>query len=177
MDMFQQLPELKQTRFIFGDTRLAPLWLVLRVYIGYIWLSAGWEKFQNPAWVGEQAGTAVTGFLNGALAKAVGAHPDVMGWYAGFINAVALPHATIFSYLVTYGEILVGLGLIVGLFTGVAAFFGLTMNFNYLFAGTTSINPLLILVQLFLLLAWRTAGHLGLDRHFFKRYLYKRSQY
>ncbi len=169
MDTHRHFPEWKLSRFIFGDTRLALLWLALRIYVGLIWVSAGIEKWQNPAWVGESAGAAVSGFLNGALQKTSGAHPDVMAWYAAFIEHVALPHATIFSYLVTYGEILVGLGLIAGLFTGVAAFFGLVMNFSYLFAGTVSINPLLVLVQIPLVLAWRTAGHLGLDRYFFKK--------
>ena len=41
----------------------------------------------------------------------------------------------------------------------------LNMNLNYLFAGTVSINPLLFLIQLFLVLAWRTAGWYGLDRY------------
>lgn len=169
MDMHRHFPEWKLSRFVFGETRLAFFWLLLRVYVGFIWLSAGWEKWQNPAWVGESAGTAVSGFLNGALAKTTGEHPDVSAWYASFVQHVALPHATLFSYLVTYGEMLVGLGLIVGLFTGVAAFFGMTMNFNYLFAGAVSINPLLVLLQLPLVLAWRVAGHLGLDRYFFRK--------
>jgi thiosulfate dehydrogenase [quinone] large subunit len=169
MDMHRHFPEWKLSRFVFGETRLAILWLLLRVYVGFIWLSAGWEKWQNPAWVGESAGTAVSGFLSGALTKTTGAHPDVSTWYASFIQHVALPHATLFSYLVTYGEIFVGLGLIVGLFTGVAAFFGMAMNFNYLFAGTVSINPLLVLLQLPLVLGWRVAGHLGLDRYFFRK--------
>jgi thiosulfate dehydrogenase [quinone] large subunit len=38
------------------------------------------------------------------------------------------------------------------------------MNLNYLFAGTVSINPLLGVLQLFIILAWRTAGWIGLDR-------------
>lgn len=59
-----------------------------------------------------------------------------------------------------------GVGLILGLFTGIAAFFGTFMNLNYLFAGTVSSNPILLLLQLFLVLAWRSAGWIGLDRYF-----------
>jgi thiosulfate dehydrogenase [quinone] large subunit len=73
-------------------------------------------------------------------------------------------HPIFFSYLITFGELAVGVGLILGAFTGIAAFFGILMNFNYLFAGTVSINPLLLLIELFLVLAWRNAGWLGLDR-------------
>lgn len=169
MDTYRHSPQWKISRFIFGDTKLAIVWLALRLYVGYIWLMAGWEKWQNPAWVGDKAGAAITGFLKGALEKTAGEHPSVMAWYGTFIENIALPHATAFSYLVTYGEICVGLGLIVGLLTGLAGFFGAMMNFNFLFAGTASINPLLILLQIPIILAWRTAGHLGLDRFLFRR--------
>ena len=64
----------------------------------------------------------------------------------------------------TAGEIAVGIGLILGLFTGIAAFFGGLMNANYLFAGTVSINPLLFVLSTWLVLAWRVAGYYGLDR-------------
>jgi thiosulfate dehydrogenase [quinone] large subunit len=152
-------------KFLFADTRFAWFWLIVRLYIGYEWLIAGWGKFTGDGWVGANAGTAVKGFLMGALQKTAGAHPDVSGWYAAFIQNVALPHAALFSYLVTYGEILVGVALILGLFTGIAAFFGTFMNLNYLFAGTVSVNPLMLCLQLFLILAWRIAGWYGLDRY------------
>lgn len=151
-------------KFMFADTRFAIVWLLIRLYVGWEWLIAGWGKLNNPVWVGDKAGVAIQGFLNGALAKTTGAHPDVAGWYAAFIQNVALPNAAFFSYLVTFGEIAVGIGLILGLFTGIAAFFGTFMNMNYLLAGTVSSNPVLLLLQLFLILAWRVAGWLGLDR-------------
>ncbi len=160
-----EIPEPKLSRFLFSDTRFAWFWFLVRLYIGYEWFMAGWTKLSNPAWIGSGAGTAIKGFLNGALAKTTGAHPDVSGWYAYFIQNVAMPHSAIFSYLVVYGEILVGVGLIVGLFTGIAAFFGTFMNLNYLFAGTVSVNPFMLLLQLFLVLAWRSAGWIGLDRY------------
>lgn len=160
-----EIPEPKLSRFLFADTRFAWFWLAVRVYIGYEWVVAGWAKLGNPAWVGENAGAAVKGFLMGALQKTAGPHPDVSSWYAYFIQNMALPNATIFSYLVAGGEIAVGVALIIGLFTGIAAFFGTFMNLNYLLAGTVSTNPLMFLLQLFLILAWRTAGWFGLDRY------------
>ncbi|THF70090.1 DoxX family protein [Deinococcus sp. Arct2-2] len=160
------IPEPYLTQLLFANPRLALLWAILRVYVGYEWLTAGWGKVTNPAgiWVGEKAGTAVTGFLKGALAKTTGEHPDVPGWYAWFVQHVALPNATVFSYLVAYGEALVGIALIVGLFTGLAAFFGGVMNASYLLAGTLSTNPLLFILATWLVLGWRVAGYWGLDR-------------
>ncbi|OGY99681.1 MAG: DoxX family protein [Candidatus Liptonbacteria bacterium RIFCSPLOWO2_01_FULL_45_15] len=159
------LPEPKAIKFLFTDTRASWFWLLLRLYLGYEWLMAGWAKFtdENGVWVGAKAGTAVTGFLNRALQKTTGEHPDVSGWYAWFIQNVALPHPVIFSYLIVFGEIAVGLGLIVGLFTALAAFFGVVMNFNFLFAGTVSVNPIMLLMGILIVLAWRTCGYLGLD--------------
>jgi thiosulfate dehydrogenase [quinone] large subunit len=151
-------------RLLFGDVRLSWLWLIVRLYVGYEWLIAGWAKMQNPAWFGGSAGSALTGFLKGALAKSAGDHPDVQGWYASFLQNVVLPNASVWSNVVAVGEVLVGVALILGIFTGIAAFFGSFMNFNYLLAGTVSTNPLLLLLAIFLILAWKTAGWLGLDR-------------
>ncbi len=167
--MITEIPEPRVARFAFSDSRFAWVWLLLRLYVGYQWLMAGWEKVTSSAWVGPKAGSAIQGFLNGALKQAGGPHPAVSGWYAYFINSIALMHPVFFSYLIVYGELAVGIGLILGAFTGIAAFFGIFMNFNYLFAGTVSINPLLLLIQLFLVLAWRNAGWLGLDRWFLPR--------
>ena len=151
---------------MFADTRLALVWLVIRLYVGVEWLLAGWGKLTDPsgAWVGGKAGAAISGFVQGALAKTSGEHPDVSGWYAGFLKNTVLPNAAAFSYVVTFGEILVGLGLIVGLFTGIAAFFGGFMNASYLMAGTVSTNPVLFILATWIVLAWRVAGYWGLDR-------------
>lgn len=165
-DLSTQIPEPSFTRFLFADTRMNVVWTLLRVWLGWQWLHAGWGKITNPAgvWVGEKAGVAITGFLKGSLAKTQGDHPDVAGWYASFINSFALPNAELLSYMVAYGEVLVGIALILGLLTGIAAFFGAVMNANFLFAGTISVNPLLLISAVAIMLAWRVAGQWGLDR-------------
>jgi thiosulfate dehydrogenase [quinone] large subunit len=159
-----EIKEAKLFEYFFSSTQFAWVWLVVRLYVGYQWFSAGWIKLFNPLWVGERAGTAVTGFLQGAIQKMGGAHPDVQSWYGMFIENLALPNAKFFSYLVTYGELLVGVALILGIFTGVAAFFGAFMNLNYLLAGTISINPELLFIEFFLITAWKNAGWYGMDR-------------
>jgi len=148
------------------------IWTILRVYLGYSWLTSGLHKvFGEGAnvWVGSKAGVAVTGFLNGALAKTGGEHPAVQPWYAWFINHIALPNAKLFSYMVAFGELLVGIALILGLFTTLALIAGLLMNFNYLFAGTVSTNPMFILQELILLWAGSAAFYWGLDRYLHHR--------
>jgi thiosulfate dehydrogenase [quinone] large subunit len=65
--------------------------------------------------------------------------------------------------MVTFGEVLVGLGLIFGALTGIAAFFGVFMNLNFMLAGAVSINPVIGTVAILIVLAWRVAGFYGLD--------------
>lgn len=169
--LISSIPTPNWLKVLFTDTKFAWLWLLLRVYIGWEWLSAGYNKVISSAWIGDQAGSALTGFLNHALEKTGGAHPDVSSWYAWFITNIALPHTTVLSYVVTFGEVFVGVGLILGIFTTLAALGGAFMNLNYLFAGTVSINPLMLMIQIFLILAWRTAGWYGGD-YFIYRYFY-----
>ncbi len=151
-------------RTLFNDTRLSWLWLLVRLYVGYEWLTAGIEKLQSPAWTGSQAGAALAGFIKGALTQSTGDHPDVQGWYAAFLQSAVLPNIGTWARLVAWGETLVGIALILGIFTGIAAFFGCFMNANYLFAGTVSTNPILMLLGILLVLAWKTAGWIGVDR-------------
>ncbi len=151
-------------RALFGHVNWAWLWLILRVYAGWQWAQAGWEKLHSAAWTGSQAGAAMTGFVNGALSQTTGAHPNVQGWYATFLKDAVLPNATVWSYIIAWGEFLVGIALILGIFTGIAAFFGGFMNMNYLLAGAVSTNPILLFIAFLLVLAWKTAGWWGLDR-------------
>ena len=54
-------------------------------------------------------------------------------------------------------------GLLVGLFTGVAAFAAVTLNFVYMMTGSAGVNPFYALLGVMLVLAWRNAGIIGLD--------------
>jgi thiosulfate dehydrogenase [quinone] large subunit len=149
--------------FFTADTRSAPLWLAVRLYLGWEWLAAGWEKLHDAAWVGAGAGTALGGFVQGALHKTSGAHPDVQGWYAAFLQWAVVPHLSLWSHCVAWGELLVGIALILGFLVGISTFCGMFMNLNYMLAGTVSVNPIWFTISIGLLLAWRVAGYLGAD--------------
>jgi thiosulfate dehydrogenase [quinone] large subunit len=157
----EQFPEPAIARYFLGTSGPAALWFVLRMNVGAQWLLAGWEKIQSPAW--GTSGVALKGFVTGALAKTSGSNPAVQGWYANFLHDFVLPNVGLFSVLVSWGELAVGLGLLVGALTGIAAGFGVLMNMNYLLAGTVSINPVLGMFGLFLVFGWRAAGYIGLD--------------
>jgi thiosulfate dehydrogenase (quinone) large subunit len=163
-DHQNRIPEPNVTRFLFADTRMALVWLLIRLWLGYEWLHAAWGKWTEGGWVGKGAGGAVKGFAQGAIAQTTGEHPQVTGWYATFLKEVVMPNAALFSYLVILGETLIGIALILGAFTGIAAFFGVFMNASFLFAGTAGANPLMAIAAILLVLAWRVAGWWGLDR-------------
>jgi thiosulfate dehydrogenase [quinone] large subunit len=162
--VIEHIQDPRITQALFGHVRWAWIWLILRLYAGWVWVQAGWGKLHDPTWTGAQAGTALSGFLNHALTETSGAHPNVQGWYAWFLQHIVLPGVSVWSYVVSWGEFLVGVALILGIFVGFAAFFGAFMNMNYLLSGAVSTNPILLVIAILLMLAWKTAGWWGLDR-------------
>ncbi len=160
-----QTPPFIQT--IFSDKRMSILWLPLRVWIGIQWILAGYGKL-NPAWL--ETGAALKGFFDGALNSATGEHPSVAyGWYVAFIKILLDSGSYVwFAKLVVVGELIVGAMLILGAFTGLAALSGAFMNWNYIMAGSAGVNPLYLLIEIALLLAWKVAGYIGADYFIFR---------
>ena len=151
-------------RFFFQSTVAAWLWLAVRLYVGYDFLIAGWHKFNTPAWM-DGSGTGILGFWKGALGTTPSGAPVItFDWYRGFLQYLMDTNsAGWFSYVIVFGELAVGVGLILGAFVGLAAAGGLLMNMAFLLAGTTSTNPVLVMLGFLLILAWKNAGYIGLD--------------
>lgn len=149
-------------RALTSDTRFAWIWLPLRLYVGWTWISSGWGKLQNPAWM--DTGQALRGFWENAVK--VDPRPVIaLDWYRGFIQMLLDSGAyTWFAKVIAVTETTVGVLLIVGAFTGLAAFTGGFLNWNFVMAGTASTNALLFAISTWLVLAWKTAGWIGLDR-------------
>jgi len=129
---------------------------ILRLWLGIQWLEAGWGKVTG--------GFDSKGFLQGAIGKATGEHPAVQTWYASFLEGFAVPNSGLFNVLIPWGELLVGLGLIIGLATIPALLAGAFMNLNFLLAGTTSTNPILYTAAIILLFAGSGVYYFGMDR-------------
>lgn len=138
----------------------AILLTLVRLYVGWKWLTAGWGKL-----TASKAFDA-SGFLQGAIAKPVldGATKElVYPNYVAFLQHFALPNIKMFNLIVPWGEFLVGIGLILGCLTTAAAFFSLLMNFMYILAGSVSSNPWLILLGFIVVVAGANAGKFGID--------------
>ncbi len=155
-----QLQEPRWARFLFASTAAAWLWLVVRLYLASVFVPAGWDKVTSGEWVFGD-GSPIQGMVSGAMAS-----EGTPVWYVWFLENIVQPNASLFATLVALGELAAGLGLLVGLLTGIAAFGGVFMNANFVLAGALGSNPALIILGTFLVLAWRNAGWIGLDRLF-----------
>jgi thiosulfate dehydrogenase [quinone] large subunit len=148
---------------LLSDPRAGWLWVLPRIWLGYQWFAAGLHKVGDPGWV--QTGAALKGYWANAVAvSAAGKSPIVFEWYRSFLQYLLDVQAfTWFGKLVAYGELMIGIALMIGAFTGIAAFFGGLMNWNYMMAGSASTNPMLFVVAVALILAWKVSGYIGAD--------------
>ncbi|MGH2407905.1 MAG: DoxX family protein [Candidatus Limnocylindrales bacterium] len=154
------------TRFLFSNSRAGLLWLPIRIFVGFAWLEGGLHHFSDPKWM--TAGASLRAYWTSAVAipDAPGRPPISFEWYRDFINVLLNSHSEgWFAWLIAFGEIAVGIGLILGVLTGIAAFFGALMNMSFLLAGSASTNPVLFTLAVGLMLAWKVAGYYGVDRY------------
>lgn len=150
---------------LFNSVYMSWLWLAVRLYLGYTWITSGWGKLGNPAWM--QTGEALKGFWGRAvLIPEAPARPAIaFNWYRSFIQFMLDSGSyTWFAKLVAIGEVVIGIALVLGIFTWIFAFLGGFMNWNFMMAGTASVNPVMLILSILVILAWKTAGWLGLDR-------------
>ncbi|UXS29426.1 DoxX family protein [Staphylococcus delphini] len=156
-------------RWLQQSTIASIILLVLRVYLGYGWLMSGVGK------VTSEKGFNAGGFLQNAV------HHPVMGMdgsaqyplFTSFLEHIVIPMTPVINVLVPTFEIVTGILLILGLFTPIGALIGLALNFLFLFAGTVSVNPLYILIGIFIFVAGYNSGFFGADR-FLKSLLSKK---
>lgn len=144
----------------FLRTNTVAMWILtaLRIYLGYMWLMDGFHKVTG--------GFDATGFIQNAIKNPV-VGPEgnqVFTTYTTILKDFVAPNQSFFNIVVAWGELFVGLGLIFGTFTILAAFFGMVMNFSYVMAGTVSVNPIYIILEILILMAGYNAAKIGLDR-------------
>jgi len=149
--------------FLTCAIRAAPLYVGIRLFLFLEWSEAFEHKWENPAW---HSGAALTGFWQRAVTPGpTGATPTTFVEYRAFLQwLIDTNAASWFTYVIMGAELAIALGLLLGCLTGWAAFFGFLMNMSFLLAGTTSTNPLLVILELLCLFGYSVAGYWGLDR-------------
>src|SRR5262245_24776915 len=106
---------------------------LLRIVVGAWFVKAVWTKMAM-GWAGGRVpyptvSPRFVGFQPKRVAEFAAGNP--VEWYKEFLESTVLPHAKLFATLQTYGEVAVGLGLLVGLLTGLSALVGLFLAANY----------------------------------------------
>ncbi len=154
------------TRYLFSNTQAGLFWLPIRLFLGFSWIEASWHKITGTGWL--DGGSALAGYWQAAVKiPEAPARPAIsFEWYRDFLNVLLTGHhETWFAWVVTFGEMAIGIALIVGALVGIAAFFGATMNMSFLLAGSASTNPIMFAMAIGLILGWKVAGYYGLDRY------------
>jgi thiosulfate dehydrogenase [quinone] large subunit len=153
--------------WLFRSSAASLIWLVVRLWLGYQWVNAGYQKIwgseKSAFWFG--GGASVKGFATaGVLGSSTGKGGASYGWWAGFLHNFVIPNASWIAKFIALGELAIGIALILGLLTGLAALAGLLLNLVYMFTGSAGVNPAYAILSMGLILGWRNAGLLGLDR-------------
>ena len=132
-------------------------WLAMRVWLGIMWMQAGWAKLFG----------AENGFFlhhNGAGVAGFAAHgTPAYSWWGSFLHSFVVPNAGPIALLVAVGEFTIGVALVLGLFTRVAAISSLALLFTYVMSGTASVCGFYALFAIVILATWKTSSWIGAD--------------
>jgi len=154
-----QLKDPRVMTVLFSDTRMAVVWLLVRCWLGWLWLEDGRQKITDAAWMGD--GRALRAHWERVVA------PDgalASGWYGDAIRLMV--HHQWYGWLgaaLAVSEVIVGVALILGLLTGLATLAGSLLTFTLLLPGAALANPFAFVLALGLIAAWKVAGYIGLD--------------
>ena len=133
------------------STHLWPI-TVLRVYTGIFFLYYGFGKLRRD------------NFAEGMAEYIQSKLEDSFGFFQPFLESVVLPNPNLFGFLVSWGEFLVGIALIIGLATRYAAVAGAFMVTAFWFMKGEGIldsgNHDIIWLVIFIVLAGVHAGRL-----------------
>ncbi len=141
------------------------LWQValLRIFFGYYFFLDGLGKLTS-----DFTGSGV--LEKWLTTKTTGA----FDWYKPFLTGVAIPHYQLLAWLITWGMILGGLALLLGLLTRPAALVGIWMTLNFYLAkgggspATTSDQA--FMAGLLVVFLTRSGRSFGLDRWLARRH-------
>jgi thiosulfate dehydrogenase [quinone] large subunit len=144
-------------RWLGQSKIMAVGWLAMRFWLGIMWAQAGWSKL----WGAENAyflhnhGVGVASFASHGV--------PAYSWWGSFLLDFVVPNASWIGVLVAVAEFCVGIALVLGLFTRLAALGSLVLLFTYVMSGTASVCAFYGLFAIVILATWRTSSWIGVD--------------
>lgn len=100
--------------------------LPLRLWVGLSFILAGQNKLGKGNWGAEYAPN-VKGFVSSNL-------DNSYSFYRPFLEDIVLPNVQVFAVLVTWGELMFGILVLLGLFTRLGCAVGIFIILNFTFA-------------------------------------------
>ena len=128
-------------------TERIPAWVLLplRLFLGITFVYAGLQKLTDPQFFDPHA----VGYIGKQLAAFARDSP-----LHDLLLSVAVPHAALFGSLVAYGELAIGLGVLVGLLLRPAAFFGALLSFVFFLSASWNVHPYFYGPDIVFFFAW-----------------------
>jgi thiosulfate dehydrogenase [quinone] large subunit len=147
----------RAVEFLMQSKVMAIGWTAMRVWLGIMWIQTGVSKLwgaENPAFL-HNNGAGVAGFA----AHGVPAY----SWWGSFLHGFVVPNSGWIGILVAVAEFVIGVALVLGLFTRVAALGSLALLFTYVMSGTASVCAFYAFFAVVIFATWRTSTWLGVD--------------
>jgi thiosulfate dehydrogenase [quinone] large subunit len=147
---------------VFRDPKFGWMWMVPRIWLGAQWTKAAQQKIVDPQWM--QTGEAFKGLWLNVVQTPVEGPSIGLAWYHAFLQMMLDTQAyTWFARIVAYGELLMGIALMLGAFTGLITLLGSLTYWLFIAAGSASANPMLFVIAVALIMAWKVSGYYGAD--------------
>ena len=152
--------------FVLSEIKTNGSFLIpMRIFLGSVWMRAGLEKVLSDKWF---SGEELTIYLSQQIASGIIQVPG----YMHLIETLFMPQAQLLSWIVVVGQLMTGLGILLGVLTNAALIGGLFMNINFVLAGSINPSAFYIVMQTVLFLA-NTGAILGFDKAICKRIPYE----
>lgn len=147
-------------RWPFSNRFASPLWLAVRLYLGYVWFTMGYSKLSSGFLTADPIGDMLRLAGDGVMPVPVEAYRSVARLL------VDLGVTPLLSHSMPFLEMAVALAFISGILLVPAALGAIFLNANFLLSGVAivALDSRFIVLQLLLILAFRVAGYIGVGR-------------
>lgn len=143
----------------FTNRYAAPLWLALRLYLGWIFMQFGWRKLETGWLTGDPMGAVIKQIAEGKLPVSFAPFRDFCAFLWGNGLTPLLSHSMPFM------ELAVALALVTGVMIVPAALGASILLVNFMLSGIGTLNfeGRIMLGLALLVLAHRVSGAIGLE--------------